>query len=168
MKQHMMVAFLLCSFVWACTRTAGEYIDLRSGKKVEIEKDDKTGYMVNKKTRKPVYLYVDPESSDTFYGRTGKKINGDVIVTTSGNYRYTGDDDYVYKNGDYKLKIEADGDMKEKDGDYKIKVEEDGDYKVKNGDYKRKVEADGDIKIKDGNKKIKIDEDGETKVKIDD
>jgi hypothetical protein len=167
MKNHFFLALLSVSLLWGCNQTDGEYTDLKTGKTVVIEKDGETGYMVNKETRKPVYLYVDASHNDTFYGRTGKVINGDIVTTSGGDLSYNGDGDYVYKNGDYKLKVEADGDMKEKEGDAKIKVDEDGDYKIKDGDYKKKVEADGDIKIKDGNKKIKISEDGETKIKID-
>ena len=36
--------------------------------------------MVNAETGKPVYLYVDRADNDTFYGRTGKKINKKVIL----------------------------------------------------------------------------------------
>jgi hypothetical protein len=139
---------------------APEYIDLTSGKTVRIEKDKETGFMVNAETGKPVYLYVDPAKEDTFYGRTGKKVNKKIIHTEDGVYKFD-DEDYFYKNGDYKLKTD-DGDIKEKDGDYKKKTG-DGDVKIKDGDYKKKTD-DGDVKIKNGDTKIKID-DGEVKVK---
>ena len=150
----------------SCTDSGeGEFVDLNTGQKITVEKDAETGYMVNAETDKPVYLYVDTEKRDTFYGRTGKVVNKEIERNSNGMFMYTGDDDYVYKNGDYKLKAEEDGDYKIKDGDYKLKVEEDGDMKVKKGDdYKKKVEEDGDIKIKDGNTKIEV-EDGKVEVK---
>lgn len=166
MKTLLLLSFIVTTLTWACMQTKDEYIDLTTGKKVMIEKDKETGYMVNAETRKPVYLYVDVAAKDTFYGRTAKKVNGE-IKRKGEEYQYLGDDDYVYRNGDYKLKVDADGDYKEKDGDYKLKVEADGDFKEKNGEYKKKVEEDGDVKIKSGNTTIKID-DGKKKVKKDD
>jgi hypothetical protein len=149
------------TIVLACNNNPnGEYIDLTTGKTIKIEKDEETGYMVNADSKKPVYLYVNPSTKDTFYGRTGKKVNNHVIVTDNGNYKFD-DDDYVYRNGEYKLKTD-DSDVKVKDGDYKMKTD-DGDVKVKDGDYKRKTD-DGDVKIKNGDVKIKTD-DGEVKVK---
>lgn len=151
--------------VMACNNEPNaEYIDLNTGKTIEVEKDKETGYMVNAETGKPVYLYVNPASKDTFYGRTGKKVNNHVIITDNNTYRYDDDDKYVYEDGDYKMKTD-DGDIKVKDGDYKMKTD-DGDVKIKDGDYKKKTD-DGDVKIKRGNLKIKTD-DGETKVKRDD
>ena len=168
MKMKIMIAAIASmAILQSCSSGEGEYVDLNSGKKIRVEKNDETGFMVNAETQKPVYLYVDPEKRDTFYGRTGKVVNNDISRNDNGMFMYTGDDDYVYKNGDYKLKAEEDGDYKIKDGDYKLKVEEDGDMKVKKGDdYKKKVEEDGDVKIKDGDTKIKV-EDGKVEVKKD-
>ena len=154
-------------FTTSCNSTNGEYVDLTTGKKVMLEKDKETGYMVDVDTKKAVYIYVDPTDKDTFYGRTGKRINDNIIRTSNGNYEYDGDNEYVYTSGSYKLKSEADGDYKIKDGDYKKKVEADGDIKIKDGDYKKKISEDGEVKIKDGDTKIKIDKDGNRKVKRD-
>lgn len=140
----------------------GEYVDLNTGKTIEVVKDEESGYMVNADTKKPVYLYVNTAKKDTFYGRTGKKVNNHVIYE-GGEYRYD-DDDYVYKNGDYKIKTDDD-DVKVKDGDYKMKTD-DGDVKIKDGDNKVKTEKDGDSKTKIGDTKVKVD-DGEVKVKKD-
>jgi hypothetical protein len=127
------------------------YVDLNTGKTITLKKDSATGYMVNTETNEPVTLYVNTNTHDTIYGRTGKVINNAVVKTGDGKYTY-----------------QADGDIKvtDKDGS-SLKVEPDGDYKIKDGDYKKKVEKDGDIKIKDGDTKIKI-EDGEKKVKRND
>jgi hypothetical protein len=163
----MNIKFLLLtavvSFSVACNDTPeGEYVDLNTGKEIEVVKDNETGYMVNADTKKPVYLYVSTVKKDTFYGRTGKKVNNHVVYE-GGEYRYD-DDDYVYKDGDYKVKTD-DGDVKVKDGDYKMKTD-DGDVKIKDGDNKTKTEKDGDSKTKIGDTKIKVD-DGEVKVKKD-
>lgn len=134
----------------------GEYVDVNTGKTVTLAKDEKTGYMVDVETKKPVYIYVSRSSGDTIYGRTGKVINSNVVKLDDGRFEYKGDGEYTYVNGDYKKKVDDDGSMKIKDGDYKMKVDEDGSYKIKDGDYKKKVDEDGDIKIKDGDTKIKI------------
>ena len=163
MKNNFLNAICAIMLLVACNNNPeGEFVDLNTGKTVTVEKDEETGFMVNAATKKPVYLYVNPASKDTFYGRTGKKINNHVVVTSGGKYKYD-DEDYVYEHGDYKLKTD-DGDVKVKEGDYKMKTD-DGDIKVKDGDYKKKTD-DGDVKIKNGDTKIKVD-DGEVKVKKD-
>jgi hypothetical protein len=146
-------------FTWGCTHTASEYVDLNSGQKITVEKNNESGYMVNKETGKPVYLYVDVDKRDTFYGRTGKLANNSITRDDNGMFRYGGDDEYEYSNDSYNKKTKADDESK-------IKVQDDGDVKMKDGDKKAKIEKDGDIKIKDGDKKIKI-EDGKAKVKKD-
>ncbi|RYY53342.1 MAG: hypothetical protein EOO05_21175 [Chitinophagaceae bacterium] len=129
-------ALLLAS----CANESARYTDLETGKTINIEKSS-SGGMVNAETKKPVYIYVDNQTNDTIYGRTGAKINGKLVKTESGDIKYVGD-------------IES-GDVQ-------------GELKIKSGDYKMKVDEDGDVKIKDGDKKTKIDgETGEKKVKND-
>lgn len=141
MKKSFVLLFISAALVWsACSRTKDAYLDLRSGKTIEIEKDPVTGAWLNAETKEPVYIYVDTEKNDTIFGKTGVVINGHV-VKNNGVYWYDGDEDNIGWND---------------------KVE-DGDYKYKSGDYKEKIEEDGDVKIKDGDKKTKID--GETREK---
>ncbi len=130
-----------------------KYVDLNTGKEVYIVKDDKTGYMIDTVTKEPVLFYVNTSTKDTFYGKTGAKING----------KYA------------EVKVEAETEMAPSgiltDDGTKIKVEGDGDVKIKNddADYKKKVDADGDVKVKDGDTKIKYDaETGKTEVKTKD
>ncbi len=130
-------AGVMCAMVWGCSESKGRYMDLSTGKTIEIEKDDKTGFMVNEATKEPVYIYVDTKKNDTIYGKTGEVINGHVVYE---------DNKYVF------------------DGDEKLKLSD--EVKYKDDDYKMKVESDGDVKIKNGDKKVKID-DGERKVKND-
>jgi hypothetical protein len=126
----------------ACSNERGRYVDLRTGERVELEKDEQSGRMVNAETNKPVYIYVDTRNNDTIYGRTGEVINGHVVKMN---------DMYWY----------------EMDEEYKVKYD-DGEYKLKHDDYKYKVDDDGDIKIKTDDQKTKIDgETGEKKVKND-
>jgi len=149
---------------YSCNSASARYIDLETGEPVELEKDKESGLMVNKATRKPVKIYVDTEKKDTIWGLTGDVINGKVVQTGKGKWKYEGEE------GEYKAERERDGDYKIKAGDdVKVKYD-DGEYKIKVGEhYKKEVEKDGDITIKDGNKKIKIDgETGKRKVKIDD
>jgi hypothetical protein len=108
------------------------YRDLTADEYIEVKKDDKTGRMVNAETNEPVYIYVDTKSNDTIFGATGAVINGHVIKTSDGKYKYDGDDEYKIKDGDYKKKVDGD-EIKIKDGDTKIKIE-DGERKVKKDD----------------------------------
>ena len=86
--------------------------------------------MVNADTKEPVIIYVDTQTKDTIYGKTGKVINNHVIKTEEGKYKYVSHDD--------------------------LKSDDDEANKIKDGDYKKKVEKDGDVKIKDGDTKIKL------------
>ena len=123
----------------SCNNESARYTDLQTGKTIKPEKDEATGFMVDADTKKPVYIYVDHVKDDTIYGRTGKSINGKLVKTGSGEFKYTDD-------------VSA-GDVQ-------------GEIKIKDGDYKMKVDKDGDVKIKTDDKTIKIDgETGEKKVK---
>jgi len=147
-----LTTMLLAGFsalVWtACSDANAEdrYIDLSTGKKVELVKDEKTGLMVDAETGKPVRMYVDTKTQDTVWGKSGKVINGYVEKNDAGVYVYMNPDD---DDSDYKLKRDGAG-YKEKIGDdYKVKVEDDGDYKIKDGDKKIKVDAEtGEKKVK--------------------
>jgi hypothetical protein len=108
------------------------YRDLTADEYIDVKKDEKTGHMVNAKTNEPVYIYVDTKTKDTIYGATGVVINGHVMKTSDGKYKYDGDDEYKIKDGDYKKKVDGD-EIKIKDGDTKIKIE-DGERKVKKDD----------------------------------
>ncbi len=145
MKKIFALAVIASAMFWtACSsHTKGAYIDLRTGKSIEIEKDPVTGAWINADTKEPVYIYVNTKNNDTIYGKTGVVINGHVVKNNDNVYWYDGDEDKVGWND---------------------RIDE--EYKYKSGDYKEKVDADGDVKIKDGDKKIKIDgETGEKKVK---
>jgi len=147
MKTKYLLFLSLITFVafTGCDNKEDRFIDLESGKTITVEKDSKTGYMINGETKEPIGIYVNTATNDTFYGRTGKVINNSVVRSSDGKY--------TYRDGD------ADGNR------VKVKVQGNGGIDVNDPDYKKKVEADGDIKIKDGNTKIKIDEDGSKKVK---
>ena len=129
MKQLLIVAVIGIMFT-ACKRE--RYYDLTAGKYVDLEKDQSTGRMVNSDTHETVYIYVDTKTKDTIYGPTGKVINGYVVRTDDGKYKYENDDEYKIKDGDYKKKVDGD-EVKIKDGDKKVKIDEDG-KKVKNDD----------------------------------
>jgi hypothetical protein len=118
--------------VVSCENKA-RYIDLNTGKEVELVKDETSGLMVNKETKQPVEIYVDTKNNDTIYGKTGKVINGEVRKSDGNVYVWSGA--YEYKNGDMKVEVEKDGDIKIKDGDSKIKIDgETGEKKVKKDD----------------------------------
>ena len=126
----------------SCAKKEGNYIDLATGKYIEIVKDEKTGAMVNAESKKALYIYVDTRKKDTIYAKTGKVINGQVVKKDDNKYVYADDE---------KLKVENGG-VKYKDGDYKTEVEKDGDIKIKNGDDKVKIDG------KTGERKTKKDD----------
>ena len=128
MKKLLFVFGASVMILTSCKRE--RYYDLTAGKYVNLEKDEKTGHMINTETHKPVYIYVDREARDTIYGATGDVVNGHVVVTSDGKYDI--DDEYKIKYGDYKKKVDGD-EVKIKDGDKKIKIE-DGEKKVKKDD----------------------------------
>ena len=133
MKKLFLFAILGSAVVWSACDSNDRYLDLETGDKVELVKDETTGLMVNAETKKPVYIYVDTKTKDTIYGKTGKVINGSVVLV-DGKYIYQ-DDALTAESetGDYKRKVEKDGDIKIKDGDTKTKIDgETGEKKVKN------------------------------------
>jgi len=130
MKQVLVLISVSAGILFtACKQD--RYYDLTAGEYIEIEKDDQ-GRVVNSETHDPVYMYVDTKTNDTIYGSTGKVINGYVVKTSDGKYKYEGDDEYKIKDGDYKKKVDGD-EVKIKDGDTKVKIE-DGEKKVKKDD----------------------------------
>ena len=130
MKQVLvLIGFSATVIFTACKQD--RYYDLTAEKYIGVEKDDQGG-IVNSETHEPVYIYVDTKTKDTIYGATGKVINGYVVQTSDGKYKYEGDDEYKIKDGDYKKKVDGD-EVKIKDGDTKIKIE-DGEKKVKKDD----------------------------------
>ena len=128
MKQLLLTSLAATLIFTACKRE--RYYDLTAGKYINLEKDEKTGKMLNPETHEPVYIYVDRETRDTIYGATGDVVNGHVVKTSDGKYEI--DDEYKIKYGDYKKKVDGD-EVKIKDGDTKIKIE-DGEKKVKKDD----------------------------------
>lgn len=129
-------------FVISCSDNKERYVDLSTGNAFEPVKDDQTGVMMDKETKKPVYMYVDTEKKDTIYGKTGEVVNGHVI---SENNKY------VY-DGDVKVEMNNDGSIKYKDDNQKIEIEKDGDIKMKDGDTKIKIDGEtGERKVKNDN-----------------
>jgi hypothetical protein len=125
----------------------GTYVDLNTGKKIYIVKDESTGYAIDSIEKVPVDFYINSSTNDTLY-RTGMVVNNMLV-----------EEDGKWKLDDTKVKIDGDK-IKIKDDSTKVKI--DGDKsKEKSGDYKEKMNGN-DGKIKDGDSKIKI-EDGEIK-----
>jgi hypothetical protein len=129
MKQ-LLILFGMSVFTLLIACNRDRYVNLVSGERVELEKDTKTGLMVDSKTHDPVYMYVDTKTNDTIFGATGEVINGHVVKTENGKFKWDGLDEYKLKVGDYKEKVDGD-ETKIKDGDEKIKID-DGEKKVKN------------------------------------
>ena len=80
--------FVFVSVIISCSDTKDRYVDLRTGKNIELVKDDKSGLMVDKTTKEPVYIYVDTKNNDTIYGKNGTVINGQVVKNNQDEYVY--------------------------------------------------------------------------------
>lgn len=119
----------------ACTNDA-RFEDLSTGKKIYVIQNE-NGEAVDSLTNEPVEFYVDLETKDTIYGKTGRVVNNAIIKTPEGTYELD---------------------------ETKIIAEED-EMKIKSEDTKIKIDGD-EMKIKTDDKKIKIDGD-ERKVKYD-
>ena len=106
MKQLLiLIGVSAASVLVSCKQ--GRYYDLTAGEYIEIEKEE-NGRIVNAETHDPVYIYVDTKTHDTIYGASGKVINGYVVKTEDGKYKYEADDEYKVKYGDYKKKVDGD------------------------------------------------------------
>ena len=161
------------------TNSSGNYVDLATGK--PLTKDPKTGLYVDEAGR-PVEFFVDINSKDTFYSRTGQNVNnalvqehgkwkigntkivseGDEMKIRTPNGRVKVENDEAKaKDVNTKLKVEDDG-IKMKGKDSKLKTDDDqmkakgphGKEKIDGDDYKKKTE-DGKIKAEDDEMKIK-------------
>lgn len=125
----------------------GTYVDLSTGKEVQVVADPQTGYAINSETRAPLEFYVNTASGDTLY-RTGIIVN-DVIVKEGSTWEF--DEDMIERDGDnIKIKTDASGDtkVKNKTTDTKVKTDADGDAKIKSPDSKTKID-DGEVTTKD-------------------
>ena len=109
----LMFAAVVALGFTACNNAESRYLDLSTGENVELEKDEKTGLMVNAETGEPVKIYVDTRSKDTIWGTTGEVINGYVVRTEDGEWKYKGDD--------YKVKVDGDEYKAKYGDDYKVK-----------------------------------------------
>lgn len=169
MKKNIFLAFFVASLVLLSVKSNAQFIDLSTGRTITLTKHLGNGMMYNTENSRPVYLYINAATNDTIYGRTGEVVNGKLHRNKQGRFVYDGDT-YVYINGDYQLRTEAnsydkkifdrDGDVILKSDNRKMKTEIDGDVKRKNNEAKRKVEGDGVVKDKDGAYKLKLDGDG--------
>ncbi len=134
------------------TRTAS-YVDLNSGKEVEMEVNTRTRVASPKLPESgTVTYYVDPASKDTVEASTGRIVSGAMVKGEDGTWtvdetkvKVDGDELKVKIGEDEKLKVDGE-DVKYKNGEDKVK--KDGEeYKEKSGDSK--IKADGDeLKIK--------------------
>ncbi len=94
MKTFSFIAFCLfiSTVITSCADNDNRFIDLETGKHIDVIKDLTNGYMVNADTKEPVIIYVDTETKDTIYGKTGEVINDHVIKTEEGKYKYVSTD----------------------------------------------------------------------------
>ena len=86
----------------------GTYIDLNTGKKVQIDRDASSGRWIDVSTRTPIEYYISEDTRDTF-DMTGRNVNFAIERTLDGKY--------IINEKKYKVKFDSDGDMKVKDGE---------------------------------------------------
>ncbi|MDB5192658.1 MAG: hypothetical protein JWQ96_2221 [Segetibacter sp.] len=123
--------------------TEGSYINLSTGKPVQVKKEESSGYAWDATLNEPIEFYISPATKDTF-DKWGRVVNNYIVYTDDG--RYTID------QNKWKTKVDSDGDFKAKDGEgNKIKYDEStGKVKVKSADGSKE-------KLKDDKYKSKTD-----------
>ena len=141
------------------------YVNLSTGEPVTITQDAEKGYYVYSDTKEPVesdILFVDVNTRDTLYGRTGVVVNNALIKSSDGAWKLNESmverdgDEIKIKTADSKLKIEGD-EMKYKEGD-DIKTKVDGEEsKTKTADSKTKTDGE-ELKVKTPDTKVKVDD----------
>ena len=131
-KISLFLLTVACGTAWiACNNAEARYVDLNSGDKIKVEKDEQ-GRLVNAADKKPVRFYVDTKTKDTIDGRTGKVVNGELVKVEDGGYEYIFVRESLAADEEIKRKVEKDGDVKIKVGDKKIKIDgKTGEKKVK-------------------------------------
>lgn len=119
----------------ACSHNDSKYKNLQTGEKVYIIKSE-SGQAIDSVSGRPVEFYVNLETKDTIYGKSGEVVNNKIIKTADG----------VYKLDDSKFKTDVEKLM---DSGKDVKVKVDGkDMKIKTDDKKIKIE-DGKTTVKD-------------------
>ena len=63
-----------------------DFKELETGQPVELMKDEETGYVLNATTGEPVEFYINMNTMDTFYGRTGTVVNNAIFQNETGYY----------------------------------------------------------------------------------
>jgi hypothetical protein len=122
----------------ACNKNASKYENLENEKKVTIAKNPTRGYAIDSITKKASDFYVNLDTKDTNYSKTGMVINNALIKTPKVNTmlndaKIKSDGDGFKGKSDH-LKIKSDGDeIKIKTDDQKIKIDG-NEQKVKNKD----------------------------------
>ena len=71
----------------SCSGNAYRYVDLNTGKRINVIRDTTTGYRIDAETKEPLVVYYDSKTKDTLYGKTGEVINNKVVVR-NGKYYY--------------------------------------------------------------------------------
>jgi hypothetical protein len=130
--------------------SGASYVDLNTGKTIQISHDDATGITTDIGTGKPVQFYINPITNDTFDTR-GRLVNNALILADGG-----------WEVDETKIKSDGD-DLKVKTDDMKVKTDGD-ETKIKTGDSKVKTDGN-DSKVKTDDLKIKNDDGQEVKVK---
>ena len=126
------------------------YVDLTTGKSVQLRVDTVTKYIINEVTKQPVMFYIDPSTRDTF-DRQGRLVNRALRRGTSGDYTI---DESLLTSGN-----DAGTDEASSSSDTGTMSVTTGTT----GNSKEKIKDDK-YKYKDDNSKVKVKED-KTKIK---
>jgi len=89
MRQADIIAALNCFIVGlvSCSGNPYRYVDLNTGKRINVIKDAATGYRIKAETKEPLMVYYDSKTKDTLWGKTGEVINNKVVLK-DGKYYY--------------------------------------------------------------------------------
>src|ERR1044071_5099973 len=143
------LSFSACNKVSSETETDEEsvvvntgFTDLETGQPVELMKDEETGYVLEAESGEPLDFYINMNTMDTFYGRTGTVVNKAIFQNETGYYEL--DEDKIRREDD-QMKVVGTDDtaaptaMDTGVGNTEIKVDGD-ELKIKQDGQKIKVE----------------------------
>jgi len=69
-------------------RQGVQYMDLRTKKLVTVRVDTVHHYVVNAATNQPLDFFIEPGTTDTFYGRNMQVANGYINYGSGNDWRY--------------------------------------------------------------------------------
>jgi hypothetical protein len=123
-------------------KTNVQYMDLRTRKLVTVRVDTVHHYVVNAETNQPLDWFLEPGTTDTFYGRNMQMANGYID--------YRSPNEWIYDESRANMSGNTGSEMSTSASDVD-KIKTDGDetkVKLKDGSKIKTDESEGKVKVK--------------------